>query len=250
MHKKLQVFISSTFNDLVEERQAAVIAVLKAGHIPAGMELFTACDQSPMTIIKKWIDESDVYMLILGGRYGSIETTSGISYTEIEYNYALQQKKPVFAVVINDTALEKKLKTCETTFIEKDNPDKLSLFRKKVLSNVSSFFDDLKDIKLYIQESLGDFSINRELKGWVSANEIVDPKPLLAKIEKLSEINRSLRETIRSMKKRPSANIVQVKEIAETQAERPRLARAALAGTPEGVAAQNRCDYINTIRKN
>ncbi len=53
MKRKLQVFVSSTFTDLIEERQAAVSAILKAGHIPAGMELFTAADRSQMDIIKK-----------------------------------------------------------------------------------------------------------------------------------------------------------------------------------------------------
>jgi hypothetical protein len=71
--RKLQVFVSSTFSDLIEERQAAVAAILKAWHIPAGMELFTAGDVSQMKTIERWINESDVYMLILGGRYGSIE---------------------------------------------------------------------------------------------------------------------------------------------------------------------------------
>ena len=45
--KKLQVFVSSTYNDLIQDRQAAVEAILTAGHIPAGMELFTAGDDAP-----------------------------------------------------------------------------------------------------------------------------------------------------------------------------------------------------------
>ena len=105
MKRRLQIFISSTYIDLIPERQAAVAAILKSGHIPAGMELFTAGDRSQMDTIKQWIDESDVYMLILGGRYGSVEPTSGISYTELEYDYAVQQSKPLFAVVITDGSL-------------------------------------------------------------------------------------------------------------------------------------------------
>jgi hypothetical protein len=89
MKRKLQVFISSTYSDLKEERQAAVEAILKAGHIPAGMELFTAGDKSQMATIERWIDESDVFMLILAGRYGSIEPTTGLSYVELEYDYAV-----------------------------------------------------------------------------------------------------------------------------------------------------------------
>ncbi|WP_375546918.1 DUF4062 domain-containing protein [Paenibacillus sp.] len=69
MKKKLQVFISSTYTDMLEERQAAVTAVLNAGHIPAGMELFKSGDQSQKDTLTRWIDESDAYMLILGGRY-------------------------------------------------------------------------------------------------------------------------------------------------------------------------------------
>ncbi len=77
IRKRLQVFVSSTFSDLRHERQAAVEAILTAGHIPAGMELFAAGDESQMEVIKQWIDESDVYLLILAGRYGSIEQKSG-----------------------------------------------------------------------------------------------------------------------------------------------------------------------------
>lgn len=110
MKKKLQVFVSSTYEDLKVDRQAAVSAILKAGHIPAGMELFTSGDKSQMDTIRRWIDESDVYMLILGGRYGSVEPTTGVSYTELEYDYALELEKPLFAVVIKDDALEERVK--------------------------------------------------------------------------------------------------------------------------------------------
>jgi hypothetical protein len=108
--KKLQVFVSSTYEDLKEERQAAVEVILSAGHIPAGMELFAAGDRSLMEVIERWIDESDVFLLILGGRYGSIEPESGKSYIALEYEYAQKQGKPFFAVVIEDDYLEEKVK--------------------------------------------------------------------------------------------------------------------------------------------
>ena len=95
--KKLQVFVSSRYEDLKEERQAAVEAILRAKHIPAGMELFTAGDQSQMQAIRQWIDESDVFLLILGGRYGTIEQTSGKSYILLEYEHALAKDKVLTA---------------------------------------------------------------------------------------------------------------------------------------------------------
>ncbi len=155
-----------------------------------------------MSTIKEWIDESDVYMLILGGRYGSVEKTSGISYTELEYDYAQEQGKPSFAVVITESALEAKICSNGTRWGEKENPKELSLFREKVLSNISSFFEDHKDIKLCVHESLADFAANRDLKGWVSADEIIDTKPLFDEIKKLSDENKALKETIANLERR------------------------------------------------
>jgi hypothetical protein len=100
MKRKLQIFVSSTYQDLHSERQAAVDAILRAGHIPAGMELFAAGDTSQLETIFRWIDESDIYMLILGSRYGSVDEASGKSYTQIEYEYAITAGKRFFAVVL------------------------------------------------------------------------------------------------------------------------------------------------------
>lgn len=208
MKKRLQVFISSTYTDLIEERQAAVSAVLKSGHIPAGMELFTAGDKSQLEIIKRWIDESDVYMLILGGRYGSVEPESGVSYTELEYNYALETEKPLFAVVINEDALEEKVREHGTSLLEKERPAELKMFREKVLSNMSSFFDDVKDVRLCVMESLPDIAATRELSGWISAAEVPDTKALIdevtqlsKQVAELSKENATLKEKLMNSKK-------------------------------------------------
>ncbi len=192
MKKRLQVFISSTYVDLIEERQAAVSAVLKSGHIPAGMELFTAGDKSQLDIIKRWIDESDVYMLILGGRYGSVEPESGISYTELEYDYAMEIGKPLFAVVIADNALNNKVKQHGISVMEKERPSELKLFKEKVLTNMSSFFEDMKDIRLCVMESLPEIASTRDLAGWISGNEIPDTKGLVDEIAKLNAEVREL----------------------------------------------------------
>lgn len=198
MRKKLQIFVSSTFTDLIPERQAAVSAILKAGHIPAGMELFTAADRSQMATIKNWIDESDVYMLILGGRYGSIEAESGKSYTELEYDYAVSTEKPLFAVVIKEEALNLKVKEKGIEVFEQISPKELASFRGKVLSNISSFFSDEKDIKLCVHESLSDFTASRNLKGWVSGSEVIDSQALASEIHKLQTENIELRAKLLS----------------------------------------------------
>lgn len=170
MNKKLQVFVSSTYTDLIEERQAAVEAILDAGHIPAGMELFKA-GRSQMETIHKWIDDSDVYMLILGGRYGSIEEESGLSYTELEYRYALSKKMPVFAVVLSDSYLTMKISMQglkET--MEQIYPDKLIEFKSLVMTKIVRIVDDHKDIQISIHSTLNDFLYKYNLTGWERNN--------------------------------------------------------------------------------
>lgn len=245
MKRKLQVFVSSTFQDLIEERQAAVSAILKAGHIPAGMELFTSADKSQMETIKKWIDESDVYMLVLGGRYGSLEPSSGVSYTELEYDYAIEQEKPLFSVVINENSLEAKIKEHGTEMMEKENPKQLKMFREKVLSNISSFFDDHKDIKLCVHESMSDFATNRDLKGWVSADEVTSTQPLLDEIGRLSKENDVLKEKLNNAEKKIGTSPKTTTSDAEFE-ELEELLRSIQVTVPGELTKDNK-DFENSL---
>lgn len=99
MERKYQVFISSTFKDLKNERQSITNCLLMANCIPAGMEAFVASDDEQFNIIKKVIDLCDFYILVIGNRYGSINEATGISYTEMEYNYAISKDIPVLAFI-------------------------------------------------------------------------------------------------------------------------------------------------------
>jgi hypothetical protein len=98
MNKRYQVFISSTYADLVEERRYVMQALMEMDCIPAGMELFPAIDEEQWEYIKKVIDECDYYLLIIGGRYGST-TNDGISYTEKEFDYAIEKGLKVVCLI-------------------------------------------------------------------------------------------------------------------------------------------------------
>ncbi|MEO8433358.1 MAG: DUF4062 domain-containing protein [Pyrinomonadaceae bacterium] len=203
--KKLQVFVSSTYTDLHEERQAAVEAILTAGHIPAGMELFAAGDQSQMSVIRRWIDESDVYLLILGGRYGSIEPESGKSYIELEYEYAVAQNKPFFAVVIEEDHLEKKVKSAGTKVIERDNPQKLKDFKAQVLGKLVKFWRDPRDIKLAILETMSEFSRRDDLTGWIPGSEAMNAGAVAEEMARLAKENAELRQQVANMSPDPAS---------------------------------------------
>src|SRR5258708_13601120 len=157
IRKRLQVFVSSTFSDLIQERQAAVEAILSSGHIPAGMELFAAGDESQMEVIRQWIDESDVYLLILGGRYGSVETKTGKSYTQLEYEYAISKAKPLFACVTTDDALDERVHRDGKKVLETENPQKLKQFRTEVLTKLVKFYSNTRDIKIPLHQTHTNF---------------------------------------------------------------------------------------------
>jgi len=185
--KKVQVFISSTYIDMKEERQAAVQAILNAGHMPAGMELFAAGNESQWETIQRWINESDAFMLILGGRYGSVEPISQKSYIELEYHYALSIGKPLFAVVASEKALQEKFAKLGSQAVESENTLKYESFKKLVLSRICKHFDDHKDIREAVHQTLGAFLEKYEFAGWVSGKDLNALEDVLAENVKLKE---------------------------------------------------------------
>ncbi len=200
MRKKLQVFISSTYTDLRDERQVVVAAVLKNGHIPAGMELFAAGNEEQMKVIKRWIDESDVFCLLLGKRYGSIEPTTKKSYTQLEYEYAMQTNKPLFAIILSDAAANAKVKGTKVEEVyEQAHQDAFHEFEKLVRSKMCSFADDLKDIRLNVGDSLRDLELRHEFTGWISGRDLPDESKTLADVASTAKRNTELQSKVDSL---------------------------------------------------
>lgn len=191
MKKKFQIFISSTYTDLIDERQMAVQTVLKKGHIPAGMELFKADDRSQKKIIEKWLEESDIYMLILGARYGSMDPETNISYTEWEYDKAVELNKPRFVLILDDSFLDKKNTDYKTS--EVNNPKYIDFKSKITNGHYAHFVSNIDQISLKINESV-DYIIEENedkniLEGWIKGH-------YLEEINRLKEKNKDLYEKV------------------------------------------------------
>lgn len=199
MKKKLQVFVSSTYTDMLAERQAAVEAILRAGHIPAGMELF-AGDESQLETIRRWIDDSDVFMLMLGGRYGSIEPRSGKSYIELECEYAIRKGKSLFAAVITEEYLTAKVKASGPDAMERDNGHLLKAFRETTTKRVCRFFGDINELKLIVFESLARFEQREDFAGWIHGSDVINPKAVLEEVARLQAENARLRRQMAEWK--------------------------------------------------
>lgn len=175
MKRKFSIFISSTYEDLKEERQALVGVALENNFIPVGMEQFHAAPTSQWNVITKMIDECDFYLLIIGGRYGSIDEETGMSYTEKEYNYAKNKGLPVLALIKKSTAI---LESDQDTGDDKyDKMKKLDQFRETVQrgGNTVDFFTDINSLKYAASPTLSNaIGYVDENAGWIRRRDIID----------------------------------------------------------------------------
>jgi uncharacterized protein DUF4062 len=188
MQKKYQVFISSTFADLVDERQDTLKSVLDMGHIPSGMEVFPAVDLEQFEYIKKIIDECDYYVLIVSARYGSVDD-AGVSFTEKEYHYAVSTKKAVLAFLHNDLGSVPTAKTDGDLSLQA----KLETFRKIVATGrLVQFWSSRDDLKSKVIISLHKAMSDYPATGWMRADAAAS-EDLLAQINRLRVDNDELR---------------------------------------------------------
>lgn len=173
MKKKYQVFISSTYEDLKEERAAVTQCLLDNNCIPVGMEQFPASNMSQMECIKKMLDDCDYYILIIGGRYGSLDD-DGIGYTEKEYNYAIQKGIPVMAFVnLHPEKLPNE--KCEHANIEK-----FKAFRDRVWNakKLVKGYSDIGDLKANVVTAVNAAIREYPGIGWVRATDFVQEESL------------------------------------------------------------------------
>lgn len=189
MDKRYQVFISSTFADLEEERKGVMEAIVELDCFPAGMEMFPASNMEQFEYIKSVIDESDYYVIIVAGRYGSV-AEDGISYTEKEFDYAREQGIPILAFV------KENINELPSTKIEIDQNKrkKLDEFRLKVLDGrLAKFWDTSEQLKYCLHSSLArEMKMNPRI-GWIRGDSSSDIN-IYKTIEKLKEDNKKLRD--------------------------------------------------------
>lgn len=185
MDKKYQVFVSSTYEDLREERQEIMHALLELDCIPSGMELFPAADEDQWSLIKGVIDECDYYILILGGRYGSI-SPDGVGYTEMEYQYALSTGKPIIAFLHKDPESLPKKKT-ETS---EEGQKKFKEFRLTAQKKMCKFWDTPQELGSVVSRSLISLQRKNPGIGWVRGNLVPEKDASIEILELKKEIER------------------------------------------------------------
>lgn len=202
MNKRYQVFISSTYADLKEERSKVIQTIMELDCIPAGMEIFPAIDEEQFNFIKRVIDDCDYYLLIIGGRYGSV-SEDGLSYTEKEYDYAIEIGLKVIAFIHGNP---------DSIAFGKSEQDqalraKLDLFKEKVSkSRLVKFWNNAEDLPGLVALSLSKTIKTYPAVGWVRATG-ASSVDLLQELNSIRKENTELNEKLQQFEKEKSEDI-------------------------------------------
>lgn len=178
MKKRFQVFVSSTYIDLIEERKKVANAISKANQIPVGMELFPASTIRQWEKIKELIDTSDYYVLIIGKRYGSIapildgEQKREISYTQKEYEYAYNKGVPILTFFLENSVI-----------LPDEKTEKLEKYKKKLESFIRSVknngyyyehWENSDELSRKVLNALNQEIQNTPRPGWIRSDNLIE----------------------------------------------------------------------------
>lgn len=170
---RYQFFVSSTYDDLRPERQQVIEAILELGHIPVGMEVFPSAEDSPWEIVKRTISQSDYYVVLSAGRYGSCDV-DGVSFTEREFDFATELGMPIVGFLAarpfdraelfrdDDTTARAKLSAFHAKIRTRhirtwNSPSDLGLQTSKAIINVVAAYPRVGWIKADKAKSIEDF---------------------------------------------------------------------------------------------
>ena len=191
VRKKYQVFLSSTYEDLKDERRRVIEVIINSDCMPVGMEFFPASPDDPLKYIKKIIDDSDFYLLIIGGRYGTIPKGEKCSFTELEYEYAKSVNKKIIAFIFHDIQ--------DLPYGKVDNKASLAKLKKFIskLNGITKAWRNSDELSKEVVLSLNELRKNSNEDGWVKATpenisymyeNMVNSKELMAKDELLAVV--------------------------------------------------------------
>lgn len=191
LKRRYQVFVSSTYEDLKEERQHVIQALLETKCIPLGMELFPAASTEQWALIKRVIDECDYYLVVVAGRYGSLNK-SQVGYTEMEFDYATSIGKPVIGFY------HKSPEDLPGTKLEKtdEGRKRLKAFTDKIRNKLCRPWSSPAELGSAVKSAiLNELEFNPK-PGWIRA----DAAPSSESVEKLKQKIADLEEKLKKQK--------------------------------------------------
>jgi len=155
----MKVFISSTYQDLIEYRAAAIKAVERTSYEAGKMEVFGARSDEPLVACLKEVAASDLFIGIYALRYGFIPDGAAISITEMEYVHAKQLDKEIFCFLLDEENQPWLQKWVE----DEPGKSKLKEFKQRLRTvHVCESFTTADDLRAKVSNALSHYVANRQ----------------------------------------------------------------------------------------
>jgi Domain of unknown function (DUF4062) len=100
--RSFTVFVCSTFDDLEQQREAVLDAIRRVKSRHNAMELFGARTERPIEVCLDEVRKSDLLVVIVGLKYGSLAPGMGISYSQAGYEEGARLDKPCLVYLRDD----------------------------------------------------------------------------------------------------------------------------------------------------
>ena len=151
------------------------------------MEIFPASSQRQFDFIKRVIQRCDYYVIIIGGRYGTLADDE-FSYTEREYDYAVSLNLPTLAFLhSNPEKIE--VSKSET---DKDNAERLVAFRRRLEGqSLVDYWENPDQLATKVVAALAQEISSNPGTGWVRGDTAASGE-ILAEINDLRKENQRL----------------------------------------------------------
>jgi len=94
MNTSVVVFVCSTYSDLAAERSSVLEGIRRLQLRHDSMEFFGARPEAPIETCLEEVRRSNVIVIVVGLRYGSLVPGTDVSFSEAEYNEAYRLGKP------------------------------------------------------------------------------------------------------------------------------------------------------------
>lgn len=167
LEKRYQVFISATYPDGQQARQALMLPMLEHGMVPTGLENAASQGDTLSFLEQRLIEQSDYVVLILAGRYGSL-SPMGLSQIHREYVFATTKRKPVLAFIHDNPTLlpEADRETSREGQVRRDD------FARLLESKVTCYrWNSLDALKEMAGRGLPQIMRQHPAIGWVRAGK-------------------------------------------------------------------------------
>lgn len=139
----LRVFVSSTYEDMIDYRDAAISALTSIEVLPVGMEQFVSSPDKSLDVCLSEVRRCQLFIALVGMRYGSIDDETGKSYSELEYEEAVKNGIPALAFVIDENECPILPKYVDTG----DKAEKLKFFKDTLNKKYTSRFKSVDNLK-------------------------------------------------------------------------------------------------------